>query len=505
MSDELFDHRKVQTAVIGDKHSDDPVLLPFEPEPLDAFRKRHQGATFWCGTLLGGCGKELTTKRYVSRVCHFAHHPPVHCNRTATGENSADHLFIKRAVDNWLRSQRIRAVADFEGAVPNGLIGLNFTAIALRAVVSIQFGRQSVSSWQARHADLTRRGTRQVSWLFGPETMLTRQFIDLHGHALRVACHTVDHTRQVRIGVESSEHRITWHGFDEFAMTESGIHLHGRAGHKSEEGRTPQVGAAAPVVSQPASVPVVPPSLTTPVTATVVRIISQPRPVGPNPGAHGHHSAFEARLDQQNGPAVRVCLKVPGPLPLVEVGVRYEVRNPQEPYKGDSRKTAWLPWVVEGSALARVRPSKAKKPDRRTKEHRLVAARNALAGFPTALPNTLRPSLSTAQNAGDTAQLSLLCSLALEKCRVARPDVRWDTRHAIADALAWLLLHDRSQEQNVLRGLVSDLRRSTAGNDREELLDFLTVAEVLSRTIASGSKAIDRESLEAAQRKLTSL
>ncbi|MFD8696542.1 competence protein CoiA family protein [Kitasatospora purpeofusca] len=505
MSDELFDHRKVQTAVIGDKHSDDPVLLPFEPEPLDAFRRNHQGATFWCGTLLGGCGKELTTKRYTSRVCHFAHHPPVHCNRTATGENSADHLFIKRAVDNWLRSQRIRTIADFEGAVPNGLVGLHFTAIALRAVVSIQFGRQSVSSWQARHADLTHRGTRRVSWLFGPETMLTRQFIDQHGHALRVACHTVDHTRQVRIGVEDSEHRITWHGFDEFAMTESGIHLRTRESRRSGEGTTPRVGTAEPAVSQPAAVSVVPPSLTTPVTATVVRIVSQPRPVGPNPGAHGRHSAFEARLDQQNGPAVQVCLKVPGPLPLVEIGVLYEVRDPKGPYKGYSRNSAWLPWVVEGSALARVRASKAKELARRTEKDRLATARNALAGFPNALPNALRPSLSTAQNAGDTAQLALLCSLALERCRVARPDVRWDTRHAIADALAWLLLHDRSREQNVLRGLVSDLKRSTAGNDREELLDVLTVAEVLSRTTASGSKTIDRAALEAAQRRLASL
>ncbi|MCQ8772084.1 hypothetical protein [Streptomyces telluris] len=42
---------------------------------VDAFRRRHENDSFWCGPLLGGCGAQLTTKLYTDRVCHFAHHP----------------------------------------------------------------------------------------------------------------------------------------------------------------------------------------------------------------------------------------------------------------------------------------------------------------------------------------------------------------------------------------------------------------------------------------------
>ncbi|MER8088624.1 hypothetical protein ACFVZR_25640 [Streptomyces sp. NPDC058316] len=37
-------------------------MLPLEAIELDAFRHRHEGDTFWCGLLLGGCGGRLTTK-----------------------------------------------------------------------------------------------------------------------------------------------------------------------------------------------------------------------------------------------------------------------------------------------------------------------------------------------------------------------------------------------------------------------------------------------------------
>jgi hypothetical protein len=63
---------------------------------------------FYCGTLLGGCGKRLTPKLYTEKKCHFAHRPPVHCRRTANGESSADHLYIGRALAQWLARQNHR-------------------------------------------------------------------------------------------------------------------------------------------------------------------------------------------------------------------------------------------------------------------------------------------------------------------------------------------------------------------------------------------------------------
>ncbi|WP_426501637.1 hypothetical protein [Streptomyces sp. D54] len=101
------DKRRIQTAVLGGAGSEEPLMLPMEAIELDAFRHVHESDTFWCGTLLGGCGGRLTTKFYTDRACHFAHHPdpdglPHVCGRTARGVNSADHLYVKSAAAAWL-------------------------------------------------------------------------------------------------------------------------------------------------------------------------------------------------------------------------------------------------------------------------------------------------------------------------------------------------------------------------------------------------------------------
>ncbi|MER5696103.1 hypothetical protein ACWDBO_29915 [Streptomyces mirabilis] len=93
----------MQTAVIGDEHSDVPVVLPTEAIELDGFRRSHAHDTFWCGLLLGGCGAQLAHKLYVDRQCHFQHFPqangaPHACRRPKVGESSADHLYVKSAI-----------------------------------------------------------------------------------------------------------------------------------------------------------------------------------------------------------------------------------------------------------------------------------------------------------------------------------------------------------------------------------------------------------------------
>lgn len=83
MSFEGDDTRKVQTAVVGRAESDWPVFLPYDHDDFDSFMRGRTRDDFYCGTLLGGCGKKLTAKRYLGKKCHFAHRPPVHCRRTA--------------------------------------------------------------------------------------------------------------------------------------------------------------------------------------------------------------------------------------------------------------------------------------------------------------------------------------------------------------------------------------------------------------------------------------
>ncbi|MEU5958243.1 hypothetical protein [Streptomyces sp. NPDC047525] len=97
----------MQTAVIGDEKSDVPVVLPTEPIALDAFRQAHTDDEFWCGLLLGGCGARLSSKLYTDRQCHFQHNPQksgqtLTCRRRGIGESSADHLYMKAALQSSL-------------------------------------------------------------------------------------------------------------------------------------------------------------------------------------------------------------------------------------------------------------------------------------------------------------------------------------------------------------------------------------------------------------------
>ncbi|MEU8764700.1 hypothetical protein [Streptomyces sp. NPDC048659] len=105
-----FDTRQIQTAVLGDPESDDPVVCPTDSVELDEFRQEYLGATFWCGVLLGGCGGQLMTRRGNARVSHFAHFPDPDgilpsCGRRSPGVASADHLYVKAATQAWLRGQ----------------------------------------------------------------------------------------------------------------------------------------------------------------------------------------------------------------------------------------------------------------------------------------------------------------------------------------------------------------------------------------------------------------
>jgi hypothetical protein len=52
-----LDHRLVQTTVIGNKYSGDPVILPMDHRELDHWRMLHPDYTYWCGIQLGGCGE----------------------------------------------------------------------------------------------------------------------------------------------------------------------------------------------------------------------------------------------------------------------------------------------------------------------------------------------------------------------------------------------------------------------------------------------------------------
>ncbi|MFB7288107.1 hypothetical protein [Actinacidiphila glaucinigra] len=223
MSVDDEDTRKVQTAVAGRAGSDDPVFMPFDAEDFDRFLEHYPERSFYCGILLGGCGKRLSAKRYVDKKCHFAHHPPVHCKRTANSESSADHLYIGKALQLWFAQQGQRGVNP--SYRPSGhLVGeaVDLVHSAGRHVLRVQMSRRSKAEWEAADTELA--GLREhVEWLFGPDSMVANWQMERLGYALRVQCRTVGTTRSVEIGTQFPNKPVEWTTLSECRLSERGI------------------------------------------------------------------------------------------------------------------------------------------------------------------------------------------------------------------------------------------------------------------------------------------
>ncbi|MEU2508152.1 competence protein CoiA family protein [Streptomyces sp. NPDC007863] len=220
---DLEDTRKVQTAVIGGAGSDDPVFLPYDHDEFDLFMRGRSRDDFYCGTLLGGCGKKLSAKRYTEKKCHFAHRPPVHCRRTANGESSADHLYIGQALTRWLARQNHRqAKASYRtvGDRPGGTV--DFRLSGGRQLIRVQMARLGLHPWR-QEAEGLARGADHVEWLFGPDSMLAFDRVESHGYAIRVECRTVGVTREMRIGTQLPGNTIEWTTLEECSLTPQGI------------------------------------------------------------------------------------------------------------------------------------------------------------------------------------------------------------------------------------------------------------------------------------------
>ncbi|MFE2718208.1 competence protein CoiA family protein [Streptomyces mirabilis] len=247
----IEDTRRVQTAVIGRPASDVPVFLPYDPREFDHFKRQHPNKSFWCGTLLGGCGKELSAKRYTDRVCHFAHHPPVRCSRTANSESSADHLYIAQALTKWLAKQNhpgAKASYPSLGAGPGGAVDIRLAGG--RRLIRVQMARQGLRQWQQATDELSKQAD-QVDWLFGPDSMLAHNRVDTHGYAIRVECRTVGATREVRIGTQLPGNTVEWTTLSECWMTRDDIVTPSLA--RTPPGIAPRQSAHAASPEQPAA------------------------------------------------------------------------------------------------------------------------------------------------------------------------------------------------------------------------------------------------------------
>ncbi|MFE5401575.1 hypothetical protein ACFQ9Z_09240 [Streptomyces sp. NPDC056580] len=214
----------MQTAVIGSSSSDHPVILPMEAAELEAWRRRHPRYTYWCGYELGGCGGKLMDRLYHDKVCHFAHVAggPT-CGRAATGESSADHLFIKRGLRDLLSKQGQRGDVRTHdlGSGPGGAVDLHLPAARRR--LRFQLARLDYRSW--RTANLALSGDADgVDWLFGTDGPLTEELLARNGYSLRFRLETVGGERRVFIGTRTYDERsVRWSPLEECRIGEAGL------------------------------------------------------------------------------------------------------------------------------------------------------------------------------------------------------------------------------------------------------------------------------------------
>ncbi|UYQ66336.1 hypothetical protein [Streptomyces peucetius] len=192
-------------------------MLPLEAIELDAFRRRHEHDTYWCGLLLGGCGMQLTTKLYTDRVCHFAHHPgpdghPHLCGRRARGVASADHLYVKSAARSWLHARGEEADFDFarpDGAAIGSVLDIRFKARGLR----VHLDQTVVPVWDEDGVE----PVLGVSVPVDRDTLIRRWYVH------RVRLDSEGTARRVRIGTEAFARPTEWFTLDECKMTERGL------------------------------------------------------------------------------------------------------------------------------------------------------------------------------------------------------------------------------------------------------------------------------------------
>lgn len=207
------DTRLVQTAVIGDEHSDVPIVLPTEAIELDGFRRSHAHDTFWCGLLLGGCGARLAHKLYVDRQCHFQHFPqangaPHACQRPKVGESSADHLYVKLAMTRSLLEHG--RTGSF--AFPQPIGSLLDVDLEDGVLLRVHMDGAVPPAWDDGRIPV-----------LGPGVVPEPGVLSRCPHVYRVRCESDGSSRQVWIGTQSLAHPTEWVPLADCSWTDDGL------------------------------------------------------------------------------------------------------------------------------------------------------------------------------------------------------------------------------------------------------------------------------------------
>ncbi|MEU4180977.1 hypothetical protein [Streptomyces sp. NPDC026589] len=216
-----MDTRLIQTAVLGNPESDEPVICPEDPEELVAFRLEHAENSWWCGiNLPGGCGRRLTTRLCTDKICHFAHVPDPHgtsgsrrpCNRRLRGKEDADHLFIRADLARWLRQQNIEA----DLALPDPLGSAITARLDDGRLLLVHLDTVRAPAWDDEEV-----------WehILGPGCRISHEVLTRRGHVFRIRMEgTSDRGRRFSVaGIERAGEHTRWFDLANLTVTANGI------------------------------------------------------------------------------------------------------------------------------------------------------------------------------------------------------------------------------------------------------------------------------------------
>ncbi|MFJ9638626.1 hypothetical protein [Streptomyces sp. NPDC101178] len=253
----------MQTAVLDTADSEDPVECPTEAPEMLIFRREHLERTFWCGTWLGGCGGELTTKLCTGKVCHFAHKADPDamdspCRRRSTGAagtGSADHLYIKAALTDWMASHNTPGTT----RIPQDPSG----HMRLGAQVAAEPAGHLPLLFILDETAMPALGESTEGMVFGENVEPPSRVLRERGFVHRVRCVPDGAHRRTQIGTEGADGSVDWRDLtaDHVQLTEHGLsteastEIHRRRTETIPIGaRTPRPAAQETPVLRPAPV-----------------------------------------------------------------------------------------------------------------------------------------------------------------------------------------------------------------------------------------------------------
>ncbi|MFE5096631.1 hypothetical protein ACFRCI_41555 [Streptomyces sp. NPDC056638] len=237
----------MQTAVLDTADSEDPVECPTEVPEMLIFRSEHLERTFWCGTWLGGCGGELTTKLCTDKVCHFAHKADPDamdspCRRRsagAAGTGSADHLYIKAALADWMASHNTPGST----RIPQDPSG----HVRLGAQVTAEPAGHLPLRFILDETAMPALGQSTAGMVFGENVKPPSRILREHGFVHRVRCVSDGAHRRTQIGTQGIDGTTDWCDLtaDHVELTAHGLSTEASSEIRRRRTQTVLIGARA--------------------------------------------------------------------------------------------------------------------------------------------------------------------------------------------------------------------------------------------------------------------